>query len=108
MHLSKKLKYKTNLFLMSYAYILKHTLSHTHSESVNCLEFSSSGEFLASGSDDHSLIIWNVSTGQDLYHILFDSPVTALLWHPSREQTIICGCEDGTIVQMSRFTLVRT
>ncbi|XP_018652796.1 hypothetical protein Smp_040100 [Schistosoma mansoni] len=35
-----------------------------HKESVFCLDFDSTGKFLASGGQDHIAIIWNVATGE--------------------------------------------
>ncbi|MDB9356222.1 protein kinase, partial [Nodularia spumigena CS-587/03] len=37
-----------------------------HSDSVNSLAFSRDGQFLASGSDDKTIKLWNVLTGKDI------------------------------------------
>ncbi|KIK37970.1 hypothetical protein CY34DRAFT_91762 [Suillus luteus UH-Slu-Lm8-n1] len=48
-------------------YVHHHTLTEEHSDSVNCLSFSSCGQYLATGGDDNCFIIWRLSDGFVLY-----------------------------------------
>ncbi|RTG81906.1 uncharacterized protein DC041_0002240 [Schistosoma bovis] len=54
--------------LYIYIYVLTTifylTITFIISESVFCLDFDSTGKFLASGGQDHIAIIWNATTGE--------------------------------------------
>jgi len=88
------------------AYVLKHTLSDAHSSTINTVAFAPTGLYLASGADDNTIIVWNVSDGRFIFRLKFDSPVHAILWHPNRLETLIVGCRDGGLFQASSFRLV--
>ena len=88
------------------AYICLHDLNDGHSDVVNTLAFSPNGLYLATGSDDASVIIWNATNGAYLYRIPCDSGVDSLLWHPVEEETVIAGCDSGYLIQTQGFTLV--
>lgn len=85
------------------AYVEHKTLVGEHGDSVNTVAFSPCGKYLASGSSDHSVCIWNVHKGSFLFRVVFDSAINILHWHPTREETLICGCEDGSVLSMSDF-----
>ena len=89
------------------AYVEHKTLLDEHTDSVNALSFSLCGRYLASGSSDRSICIWKVTTGRFIFRVVFDSQVNALLWHPVTRDTLICGCEDGTVFYLSDFSPVR-
>ncbi|KAI0362854.1 WD40 repeat-like protein, partial [Pilatotrama ljubarskyi] len=86
------------------AYIATHTLQAGHSDTINTLRFSLDGDYLASGADDHALVIWSVAEGRLLYKFLFKSPVSAVIWHPMYPESLIVGCDDGTIVSLREFS----
>jgi COMPASS component SWD3 len=88
------------------AYIRLHDLDNGHSDSINCLAFSFEANYLASGADDHQVIIWNVRSGAAMFKLLFKSQVHCLLWHPLRTEVLICGLADGSIYEASDFSLV--
>lgn len=92
--------------MSSTAYVNVHTLAKEHTETVNALSFSPAGAYLASGSDDKTVIIWNILKGSLLHRLFFDSCVDCVLWHPLVKDTLIVACEDGTIEQVSGFSLV--
>ena len=71
------------------------------------LSFSPCGGYLASGSSDQSICIWKVCTGRFIFHVVFNSQVNALLWHPIEKDTLICGCEEGAVFYLSNFSPVR-
>lgn len=91
----------------STAYICLHDLKDGHCDVVNTLAFSPDGLYLATGSDDTSVIIWNAAQGTYHYRVQCDSGVDSLLWHPVEEETVIVGCESGYLAQTQGFTLVR-
>jgi WD40 repeat protein len=74
--------------------------------SINTLAFSPTGLYLASGADDNTVIIWNISDGQFIFRLKFDSPVHVAIWHPNRSETLILGCRDGSLLEASNFRLV--
>ncbi|THH32004.1 hypothetical protein EUX98_g2211 [Antrodiella citrinella] len=70
--------------------------------SVNCIEFSEDGAFFAVGSDDGFIRIYDTRKDVCILELFGPTPVTALLWHPAREDTseyqIIIGHGDGTVL----------
>lgn len=89
------------------AYVLQHHLGDGHSGTINALAFSADGMYLASGSDDESVIIWSLPFGHYCYRSLFRSPVDSVLWNPVEEETLIVGCQSGALKQIRNFSLVR-
>jgi COMPASS component SWD3 len=89
------------------AYVHHRTLTEGHSDSVNSLSFSCCGQYLATGGDDHCLIVWRLKDGSVLYRFVFNSPVSVVFWHLKAKNNIIVGCEDGTLSQLANIRLVR-
>ncbi|KIK13539.1 hypothetical protein PISMIDRAFT_688616 [Pisolithus microcarpus 441] len=85
------------------AYVEHKTLVGEHGDSVNTVAFSPCRRYLASGSSDHSMCIWNMHSGSFLFRVVFDSAVNVLHWHPTHKETLICGCDDGSVLSMSDF-----
>jgi WD40 repeat protein len=88
---------------MNVRYTRTHTLVKGHSDNINCLSFSLCGSYLASGADDYRLLIWRVRDGFLLYEVIFQSAVNAVVWNPSSEGTVVCGCRDGLIYRAKNF-----
>ncbi len=55
-----------------------------HKDYVNTLTYhpEDNGGQLVSGSDDHTVALWDSNTGQHLHTVTFDSPVMKTMWHP--------------------------
>nr|VWO95111.1 Transcriptional repressor rco-1 [Ganoderma boninense] len=87
------------------AYIELHTLTKGHSDTINSLAFSRDGVHLASGGDDHLVIIWNAQNAQLLYRLVFESAVDCVIWHPVHPETVIIGLETGYLFQLRDFSL---
>lgn len=88
------------------AYVHKENLCDAHSSTINTLSFSSDGKYLASGADDHTLIIWKLADGRFILRLRFLSPVHVALWHPIYSETILVGCRDGVVCRAENFQLV--
>ncbi|KAG8070546.1 hypothetical protein GUJ93_ZPchr0006g45463 [Zizania palustris] len=69
-----------------------------HRDEVWFLQFSNSGKYLASASNDKSTIIWKVDEDGELFlkHTLIghDKPVMMVAWSPDDRQLLTCGMEE--------------
>ena len=77
-------------------FVLERTLED-HTSSVNALAFAPTGDYLASGSNDGTLIIWDPVTGLMKNRITFRNPILSLAWDPRHLKRLYIGCEDGTL-----------
>jgi len=77
-------------------YKLKVTLRH-HTETITALQFSPSGDFLASGSENGVVLVFSTGSWKPVKRFIDASPVTALVWHPLFPKTILCGFDSGDI-----------
>ena len=50
-----------------------------------------------SGSDDHTVALWDSSTGQRLHTIAFRSPVMSLAWHPEEVSKLMVAEKNGVL-----------
>ena len=60
------------------------TVLKGHRDYINSVAFHphEEGGQLVSGSDDHTVCLWDAQTGQRLNVITFDHPVMSVIWHP--------------------------
>ena len=66
-----------------------------HTAKVNCLELSPNGKLLASGSDDKTIIIWDLATGKILKTLKGNSwKITSVAWS-SDGNYLTSTCNDG-------------
>ncbi|KAF8724437.1 hypothetical protein AX14_008812 [Amanita brunnescens Koide BX004] len=77
-------------------YLPTRRLAGEHGDSVISLAFSTKGRYLASGSDDSILVIWDVEAGTKVFFFRLDSPALSLVWDSHREDRLFVGCMDGT------------
>ncbi|KAH9924803.1 WD40-repeat-containing domain protein [Fomitopsis serialis] len=92
--------------MVSTAYVPTLTLTGGHSDTVNALAFSPDCKYLASGGDDGAVVIWDVRSGDLIYRFTVDGQVDSLLWHPIQTETIIIGCNSGSIRQLRYFSAI--
>ena len=70
-----------------------------HTASINALAFSPDGQYLASGSDDGTLFVFEVNGWQAVHKMDGLSPVTALLWSSTAVAGPLCvGFGDGRLL----------
>ncbi|MCA2938734.1 MAG: WD40 repeat domain-containing protein, partial [Microcystis sp. M113S1] len=64
---------------------------------VSSVNFSPDGKTLVSGSDDNTIKLWNVETGQEIRTLKgHDSPVSSVNFSPDGK-TLVSGSADKTI-----------
>ena len=79
---------------MMQQYSLSHTLDFV-TTFVNCLSFSRDGTFLAIGTEDGLLSIYEHLSHRLVYQCVGFTGVTALLWHPEKKYSLFVGEIDG-------------
>lgn len=69
-----------------------------HKSYINSIAWDYSHQYLASGSDDHTLILWNVQeTFKCSATFNFKSSVVACKWHPDELEKLMVAEKNGTI-----------
>jgi WD40 repeat protein len=87
------------------AHRLDDILQSGHSSSISSLAFSPNGKWLASGGLDRSIILWNLSTGEQTRKWTSqNSNVTQLVFSP--DSKILVSADDGGIVRGWKFESV--
>ncbi len=64
---------------------------------VRCLAYTPDGHRLITGSDDHTIRVWNADTGQPLFNITGHSSAVRSLAVKSDGSTLVSGSDDKTI-----------
>ncbi|NOT30022.1 MAG: protein kinase [Planctomycetes bacterium] len=72
--------------------------SSGHAREINCLSFDSAGDFLATGSSDRLIHVWDVQNAGTIASVLpgHESAVTAVAFG-NGGRTLISGSEDGSL-----------
>ena len=77
---------------------LKRTIGRAHDLPVRVMEHHSSGVFLATGSVDGFLKVWDMRGGYCTHSFQFPKGISAISWCPGATTLILAaGCDDGTI-----------
>jgi len=75
-----------------------------HSDYINTIVFSpETGEQVVTGSDDHSIIVWHVASGEQAARLHFRSPVMGVAWHQGDSGKLAVG-EKGGLVSLLNAT----
>lgn len=82
---------------MTLRYKVVARLENGHNKGVTYIAFSPNGSFLASGSLDSRVCIWNLfSESYDLMHVLTGtSAILSVVW--TSVDILLCGLQNGTI-----------
>ena len=67
---------------------------HSHTRRINALEFGQHGNYLVSGSDDRTLINWDIETGDEYQTLDCNSPVVAVAIANNGKQ-LLAGCRNN-------------
>ncbi|KAK7682691.1 hypothetical protein QCA50_014074 [Cerrena zonata] len=84
------------------------TIIRDFTDSISQLEFSPDGAFLATGTEDGTLIITEVSSMKCHRHFKRHSAITALLWCGSESPSLIIGYQDGTLEILKGLSKIKT
>ncbi len=74
--------------------------SSTREDAITCLAFSTKGDYIAIGGLDRKLQIFPLADGQLHYSIIAPSPIKSLIWLPGAEQTLVCACHSGILINI--------
>jgi WD40 repeat protein len=74
-----------------------------HTDSITAAQFSPDKAYLASGSEDGSLLVHSISNWEPLLRFVDASSITSLVWHPTSRRLLFCGCKSGD-VHIIRFS----
>lgn len=69
-----------------------------HSDYINSLAYQpSDGSQIVSGSDDHTIALWDSDSGQRLHTVTFRSAVMAVSWHPEEVSKLMVAEKSGIL-----------
>lgn len=74
--------------------------SSAREDAITCLAFSTKGDYIAVGGLHQKLQIFALSDGKLHYSIDAPSPITSLVWLPGGEQTLVCACHSGVLINI--------
>jgi len=76
-------------------------LSSAHEDSITCVAFSTKGDYVASGGLGRRLQIFSLDNGKLHYSIVTTSSIKSLIWLPGAEQTLLCVCHSGILMNIT-------
>ncbi|KAF0307472.1 Ribosome biogenesis protein bop1 [Amphibalanus amphitrite] len=72
-----------------------------HKNIVRTLSVDPGGQFFASGSDDSTLRIWEISTGRCMKTVEFKEPVTAVAWNPNPKLSVVAAASGKRVYMVN-------
>ncbi|KAI0744432.1 WD40-repeat-containing domain protein [Earliella scabrosa] len=72
-----------------------------HEDAITAVVFSPQGNFLATGSLDGKLCIWNVEEGRLLYRHIGEHEITSIVWLPDGEEELLFGTRCGHVARLT-------
>ncbi|XP_013404052.1 ribosome biogenesis protein bop1-B [Lingula anatina] len=72
-----------------------------HSGLVRCISIDPKGQWMASGSDDHSVKLWEVSTGRCLNTVHIGGTVKSLAWNPNPALCLVSVCVEKAVILLN-------
>lgn len=70
---------------------------HGHEDVVRSIDVDTTGQFIASGSDDQTFRIWEVLTTRCMRNLKFERPVQCIKWCPSQTKSICIAVVDRDV-----------
>ncbi|MFC1714836.1 FlgD immunoglobulin-like domain containing protein [Candidatus Poribacteria bacterium] len=67
---------------------------HGHTDDVRSISIRPDGKVMATTSQDGSAKLWNMETGEEIWHRDYSSPIAALSF---RDNTVLLSCSDWTL-----------
>ncbi|CAF0752630.1 unnamed protein product [Didymodactylos carnosus] len=77
--------------------IVQSLIYEGHKSQIRCLTCHTNGQWLASGSDDCTVRVWEIETTRCMRILTFSSPVLSLEWNPVLS-ILAVACEDKVIM----------
>ena len=74
--------------------------SSVHEDAITCVAFSIKGEYVAAGGLRRRLQIFSLDDGKLHYLIALTSSIKSLTWLPGAEQTLLCACHSGILINI--------
>ncbi len=75
-----------------------------HTKSVRSIDVDPTGQWLVSGSDDHTVRVWEVATARCLRVWNMDEPVVAVAWNPNPSTAVLAVALDSGLVLLNAGT----
>lgn len=88
-------------------YETKFDLTGIHEKRITGVAISPEGRYVATCSEDCSITLWLVRTGEATHRIVARSAVLCATW-PSDPATLICGTADGTLLTIAISSVCQT
>ncbi|XP_064610704.1 ribosome biogenesis protein bop1-like [Liolophura sinensis] len=72
-----------------------------HSDMVRCISVDPSGQWLASGSDDQTVRLWEIATGRCMKTLKLGGVVKSLTWNPNSSVCLIAVTVESSVILLN-------